>query len=132
MATVNFVRSETDLFSEPGYDLTLSNSIKVEYHPITNISDRTTPITFIIQGNDSQYIDFSNTQLYIRCNLTDNKGQKRTANATTLAPVNNFLHSMFQQVTIHLNDTQITSPSSYYAYKSYIETVLSYGREYKK
>ncbi|XP_021965667.1 uncharacterized protein F54H12.2-like [Folsomia candida] len=91
---VNFIRSETDLFSEPGYDLTLASSHRVDYHPITNISDRSTPLTFIIQGNDSQYIDFSETQLYIRCKIVDSKGADRDAAQTDTAPVNNFLHSM--------------------------------------
>ncbi|XP_021960562.1 uncharacterized protein F54H12.2-like [Folsomia candida] len=129
---VNFIRSETDLFSEPGYDLTLASSHRVDYHPITNISDRSTPLTFIIQGNDSQYIDFSETQLYIRCKIVDSKGADRDAAQTDTAPVNNFLHSMFSQVAIYFNDTQITSPTSLYPYKAYLETLLSFGKEYTK
>ncbi|XP_021963473.1 uncharacterized protein F54H12.2-like [Folsomia candida] len=129
---VNFIRSETDLFSEPGYDLTLASSHRVDYHPITNISDRSTPLTFIIQGNDSQYIDFSETQLYIRCKIVDSKGADRDAAQTDTAPINNFLHSMFSQVAIYFNDTQITSPTSLYPYKAYLETLLSFGKEYTK
>ncbi|XP_021959927.1 uncharacterized protein F54H12.2-like [Folsomia candida] len=103
---VNFIRSETDLFSEPGYDLTLSSSNRVDYHPITNIQDRSTPLTFIIQGNDLQYIDFSETQLYIRCKIVD--------------------------ITILLNDVQITPPSTLYPYKAFMETFLSFGKDYTK
>lgn len=129
---VNFVRSETDLFTEPGYDLTLQSSHRVEYHPITNITDRTTPIMFIIQGADSQYIDFSETQLYVRCKVTSSTGAVRVATLENVAPVNNFLHSLFQQVKIELNDTVITPPTVLYPYKAFIETALSYGREYTK
>ncbi|XP_035711349.1 uncharacterized protein F54H12.2-like [Folsomia candida] len=127
---VNFVRSETDLLSEPGCDLTLSSSNRVDYHPITNIQDRSTPLTFIIQGNDLQYIDFSETQLYVRCKIVDSKGAAQTS--SNIAPVNNFLHSMIHQVTILLNDVQITPPSTLYPYKAFMETFLSFGKEYTK
>ncbi|XP_021963596.1 uncharacterized protein F54H12.2-like [Folsomia candida] len=127
---VNFIRSETDLFSEPGYDLTLSSSNRVDYHPITNIQDRSTPLTFIIQGNDLQYIDFSETQLYVRCKIVDSKGAAQTS--SNIAPVNNFLHSMIHQVTILLNDVQITPPSTLYPYKAFMETFLSFVKDYTK
>ena len=130
--SVNFVRAETDLFNEPGYDLTLQNSLRVEYHPITNITDKSAPVTFFIQGNDSQYIDFSESQLYVRLKITDSKGADLAAGIDPIAPINNFLHSMFQQVSVHLNETQITPPTSHYPFKSFIETLLSYGKEYRK
>ena len=45
-----------------------------------------------------------------------------------MAPVNNFLHSLFRQVDVYLNGKQVTPAMGTYAYRSYIETLLNYGR----
>jgi hypothetical protein len=41
--------------------------------------------------------------------------------------VKNFLHSLFIQWTISLNDICITQASEFYAYRAYLETLLTYG-----
>jgi len=128
--SVTLLRSETDVFSEPSYDISLANSEVVEYHPLTNISNPSNPISFYIQGNDTQYLDFSESRLYLRCKIVDEAGAATTA--TDLAPVNNFLHSLFKEVTVSLNETQITPHTNSYGHKAYIETLLSYGSDYKK
>jgi hypothetical protein len=51
--------------------------------------------------------------------------------ASTVVPVNNFLHSLFSQVDVSLNGTLITRSTNTYAYRVYIETLLSYGSEAK-
>jgi hypothetical protein len=43
--------------------------------------------------------------------------------------VNNFLHSLFSQVDVSLNGTMITSSTNTYAYRAYIETLLSYDND---
>lgn len=129
---VHFVRTETDLFNEEGYDVSLQSSSKVEYYPITNVQDRSAPITFLIQGNDSQYIDFAHSLLYMRLKLTDSAGKDIAVDADAIAPVNYTLHSIFKQASLTLNDTSITPPNSYYPYKAYLETLLAFGKEYKK
>ena len=44
-----------------------------------------------------------------------------------VGPVNLFLHSLFSEVDITLNDTLVTASNNTYAYRSYLETILSYG-----
>ena len=48
------------------------------------------------------------------------------------APVNNWLHSLFIQVDVHLNDTIVTPSSNTYPFRAYVETFLSYGAEARK
>ena len=48
-----------------------------------------------------------------------------------VAPVNLFLHSLFGQLDIELNDRTISDGSSTYPYQAYLETLLSYGEEAK-
>ncbi len=52
-----FVRAETDLFSENGYDISISSSAASEYPPISTLSDSLAPIEFSVQFNDFQYLD---------------------------------------------------------------------------
>ena len=131
---LSYVRSETDLFTEPGYDMSIHSTCVNEYHPTTTMTP-TTPINFFIQGNDQQYIDFSKTKLKITCKLTDATGTilaAETGKTLEACPVNYLIASAFDQVSVHLNETEITPKSSLYPYQAYLETLLSYGSDYKK
>ena len=46
--------------------------------------------------------------------------------------MNNWLHSLFSQVDVYINDTLVTLSSNTYPFRAYIETLLSYGAEAKK
>ena len=133
---IDFVRPESDIFSEPGYDVTIQSTTGSEYHPQNSISDRTAPITFIIQGNDSQYVDLNESRCYFRCKLTKENGTNLPAVADvavlTYAPINNFMHSLIDKVTVFLNETEISSKCSLYPYRSYMESFLGYSNGYKK
>lgn len=126
-----FVRAETDLFSESGYDVSITSSAASEYHPISTLSDSLAPLEFSIQSNDFQYIDLCETKLYIRARILDGKGAAIT-NAAIVAPVNNALHTIFQQCSVFLNEVNITPSSNQYAYRAYIETLLAYNKDFKK
>jgi hypothetical protein len=132
-----YIRPETSLFEESPIDISLISSGMVEYHPLSNVSDRSGPISFNIKGNDIHYLDCSQMALYLRAKIEETSGNLNAAGKlrayadVKAAPVNNLLHSLFQQCTVHLNETQITPATSLYAYRSYIETVLGYGGDYK-
>ncbi|XP_057335106.1 uncharacterized protein LOC130673908 [Microplitis mediator] len=49
-----------------------------------------------------------------------------------VGPVNNFLHSMFNQVDVFFNQKMISPPNNAYAYRAYMETLLNYGVDAKK
>ena len=42
---------------------------------------------------------------------------------------NNFLHSLFSQCNVTLNGANITQASELYHYRSYLETVMTYGTD---
>jgi len=76
-------------------------------------------------------IDLSkNSLLYVRAKATDAQGADLGAD-TAVRPTNLLLHSMFSQIDISLNGTLISSSTNTYAYRSIIETLLSFG-EYAK
>jgi len=52
--------------------------------------------------------------------------------ATPVGPTNLSLHSLFSEVDISLNGTQVTTSTNTYPYRAMIETLLSYGDDTKK
>ena len=72
----------------------------------------------------------SETQLFVEVQIlkTNDDGLEEQV----VGPVNNFLHSMFSQVKIRLNDKDVENSNSYYHYKAYFENLLSYGSEAKR
>src|SRR6478609_5025824 len=118
-------KSELDLFVVPPTQTSIESGGWVEYNPISSIADGL-PIEFVVGGSGQDYIDLANTQLYVRAQIlkADNTN---IDNNTHVGPINLFLHSLFSEVDLKLNDTLISSTNNTYAYRSYIETLLSYG-----
>ena len=75
-------------------------------------------------------MDLANTQLYVKAKILRQNGNP-FADGDDVGPVNLFLHSLFSEVDISLNDTQITSSNNTYPYRAYLETLLSYGPDAK-
>ena len=64
--------------------------------------------------------------------LEDGKTKLTGGGQSSVAPVNNFLHSLFKQVDVYLNGKQVTPAMGTYAYRAYIETLLNYDVSAKK
>ena len=118
-------KSELDVFSVPPTQTSIEYGNYVEYHPLSSITD-SGPIEFDVSSSGQNYLDFSNTQLLVKVKLTRGSGVDIT-DADHVGGVNLFLHSLFQQVDVSLNDVQVSQSSGTYAYRAYIESLLSYG-----
>ena len=124
------VKSELDIFMVPPTQTSIESGSTVEYNPIASIADGT-PIEFSITGGGQDYIDLSNTELYVKVKVLRADNTPIT-NTDQVGPVNLLLHSLFSEVDISLNDTVVTSSNNTYAYRAYLETLLSYGPSAKK
>ena len=118
-------KSELDLFSVPPTQTSIESGGWVEYNPISSIADGV-PIEFVVGGSGQDYIDLANTQLYARVEIVQANNQA-IDNTHHVGPINLLLHSLFSEVDLKLNDTLISSTNNTYAYRAYIETLLSYG-----
>ena len=123
-------KSELDIFLVPPTQTSIESGGWVEYNPISSIADGTA-IEFSVGGSGQDYIDLANTQLYVRVQLMKNNNTRIDLN-DHVAPVNLFLHSLFSEVDLKLNDTLVSSTNGTYAYRSYLETLLSFGPAAKK
>ena len=124
------VKSELYIFIVPPTQTSIESGSTVEYNPIASIADET-PIEFSITGGGQDYIDLSNTQLYVKLNVLRADNTPIT-DTDAVGPINLLLHSLFSEVDISLNDTVVTSSNNTYAYRAYLETLLSYGPAAKK
>lgn len=123
-------KSELDLFSVPPTQTSIENGSWVEYHPLSTLASGA-PIEFEINGSGEDYIDFANSYLHVQAKITLPNGDDIDDGAA-VGPVNLFLHSLFSQVDVSLNGTQITPSMNTYPYRAMIETLLSYGGDAKE
>ena len=119
-------KSEVDLFSVPPTQQSLERGRWIDYAPLSSVENPDSAITFLIAGTD-EYIDLSKTILTVTGNIMKkDKAKLDGGGQSNVAPVNNFLHSLFRQVDVYLNGKQVTPAMGTYAYRSYIETLLNY------
>ena len=120
-------KSEVDLFSVPPTQQSLERGRWIDYAPISSVQNPDSAITFLIAGTD-EYVDLSKTILTVtgKVTLKDGTSKLTGGGQSNVAPVNNFLHSLFRQVDVYLNGKQVTPAMGTYAYRSYIETLLNY------
>ena len=120
-------KSEVDLFRVPPTQQSLERGRWIDYAPLSNSWLDNGWITFLIAGTD-EYIDLSKTILTVTGKITKKDGTSKLDgnDQSNVAPVNNFLHSLFRQVDVYLNGKQVTPAMGTYAYRSYIETLLNY------
>ena len=124
------LRSELDLFSLPPTQTAVDGSQWVEHSPVSTITS-SSPIEFIVSGSGEDYMDLNNTLLEVKaCIKTTNNSPVDAAVA--VAPINNTLHSLFSQIDVSLNDVNVSSATTTYPYRAYIETHLNYGTDAKK
>ena len=124
------VHTGLNLFSVPPTQTAVEEGQFVEFHPLSSLSPGA-PIEFAISGATSEYLDLSNTYLHVCAKITKADGTILNAD-TDVAPVNNWLHSLFSQVDISLDDTLVTPIENTYPLRAYIETTLNFGGEAKK
>ncbi|XP_031782952.1 uncharacterized protein F54H12.2-like [Nasonia vitripennis] len=95
------------------------------------------PVTaqFVIPGNSDEYLDPAHTMLSLRVSIKSSTSEEDVAEADRAAyrlltarvgPVNNIMHSLFNQVDVFFNRKPVSPPTNVYVYRAYIETLLNY------
>ena len=123
------MKSELDLFAVPPAQTSIEDGRCVEHQPLTSL-DSGGPIEFVLPETGDANLHLANTYLLIRAKVVRGVGTDLAAD-TPVAPMNNWLHSLFSQVDVYLNDTLVTPSSNTYPFRAYVDTVLSYGAEAK-
>lgn len=123
---VNFTtKSELDIFATPPTQNSIESGTTFCYRPLSVLSGAS-PIEFIIPNSGDEYIDLAHTTIHISAKIIVDDDALVANQKPIIAPVNNWLHSIFSQVDIFLNQKCITPPSNNYNYRAYIENLLNY------
>lgn len=125
------LKSELLLFDIPPTLTAIEGSKYVQYKPISSLTDDS-PIEFVIPGNGDEYMDLAHTMLSMKVSLRGEYTKENKDVAEKAGPVNNFMHTMFNQVDVFFNQKAVSPPNNAYAYRAYIETLLNYGPAAKK
>ena len=101
----------------------------MEHSPRSTITS-SSAIEYIVSGSGEDYMDLNNTLLEVKaCIKTTNDSPVDVAVAG--APVNNILHNLLGQIDVFLNDVNVSSATTTYPYREYIETHMNYGTDAK-
>lgn len=124
-------KTELDLFTLPPTQTSIELGQWVQYKPLASIADDG-PLEFVISGLGDEYIDLSQTLISLKVRILNTDGSIVTNESNKVGPVNCFLHSLFSQVEVYLNQKLVSVGGNTYPYRAYIETLLSYGAEAKE
>ena len=132
-------KSELMYDALPPTQVAILDDYKVYCGPKAAVTDES-PLTFEVTGSGDDYTDLGDAVLKLRVKLTLDNGDRvehlkrdnSPGQHPTVAPINGFLHSMFSQVDVSLNDTLISQSTNTYPYRAYMSTLLSYGAGAKK
>ena len=124
-------KSEVDLFSIPPTQQSLEKGRWIDYRPLSSVQNDDSAITFLIAGTD-EYLDLSKSILVVEGSVQAGDESNLSSGQASVAPVNNFLHSLIKQVGVYLNGKQVTPAMGTYPYRSYLETLLNYDVSAKK
>ena len=114
-------KTELDMFAMPPTMITMQEAQWVEHHPISSLTS-SAPIEFEIKGQTEEYIDLNNSYLYLKVKVlrTDDS---MVENDDRVAPVNNFMHALFNEVDLYLNNKLVSSSTDTYPYRAYLENL---------
>jgi hypothetical protein len=122
--------SQLDLFTIPNTQSVLNEGVW-QLIPAEADFNRGSVI-FKISGNDS-YLDLPETELIVHASIRKEDSNDVTKlikidNADQIGPVNNFLSSIFSQIQVSMNDTEVENSNETYHYRSYFENLLNYDQ----
>lgn len=120
--------SVLDLFSVPSTQVAIEDGYWQEVH-LANTCTSDGPWTFIVQ-RDPHYLHLNRNYLYFKVKITTDAGGN-LANTDKVAPINLLGKTLFKQVKVGLNGKLAYDSGPMYAYRTYLESYLNYGKEAK-
>jgi hypothetical protein len=121
--------SEFDYFTPAVVQSAVESEYSEVFAPKNSASGVTgSTLDFEIPGAANLYRDLSNSYLFLQCKVTTGTGGD-LPNDAVVAPANLLLHSLFSNVNVTLCGKDVTDKDSLYAYRAYLETLLTYNSD---
>lgn len=96
-----------------------------DYYPLTNVSSGG-PFEFVIPGSADEYIDVNDIQLYILAKILHADGTDIDTGADKVGLNNLPISTLFQDVSLMIEDKQIEGGQMCYPYLGYFSTVMQF------
>ena len=122
-------KSELDLFTVPPTQIEMNKGFWESIDPVASVQTSDT-IEFICAANPDVYTDLANSYLHVKAKITK-ANDADLDGGEPVGPVNLWLHSLFSQVELFLNNKLVTPSSTPYPYRAYIETILNFSKDTK-
>lgn len=98
---------------------------------MNSLDNADSPLEFVIPPTGDEYLDLAHAKIRVKAQILTSENEAIAA-TSSVAPVNNFLHSLFSNVQIELNQKCITPQSGLYHYRAMVENVLNFGSDATK
>ena len=106
------IQSELDLFLVPPTSTQIEKSACIGYQPVSSLSDSNV-VEYFVSSSGDEYLDLSKTKLHIKAKIKKaDGGDLSEEESKNVAPVNNWLHSLFSQLDIFLNDRLVSTSNN--------------------
>ena len=128
--SVIIFKSELEMQAVPPTMTTMIQTKMEMYHPIASLDSYHAPIEFVVPAQTEYYTDLSQSNLYLKFKILKEDGPNLD-DEQKAGPINNFLHNMFSDIDLFLNNKLVTSSMDTYPYRAYIENLFSYGSDVK-
>ena len=122
-------KSELDLFTVPATQVEMNKGFGEDIDPVSSITASDT-IEFLCAANSDVYTDLANSYLHVKAKIT-NADRSNLAGTARMGPVNLWMHTLFSQVEVYMNNKLVTPSSTSYPYRPYMETVLNFSKDAK-
>ena len=116
--------SRLAIFQPPPVEFSIEKTEWIKYIPENGLQ---VPFSFHVPGTSSSYIDLNKSRLVVIGQIIHQDGSDIEASEVDIKPTIGFLHSMFNQVDVSLQQ-KIISPNITinYPYKAIINLLLNY------
>jgi hypothetical protein len=125
--------TELELFSVPPTQAALDHGFWDTIH-LTTTCTNTGPWEFIIHP-DPYYLQLHRNYLIVRLQILKPDGSPCSYSAAKdhpeIAPINNIAQTFFSQVRVFISGKLVSDTGPYYAYRSYLQTLLNYSYDKK-
>ena len=122
-------KSELDLFTVPATQVEMNKGFWEDIDPVSSVGSSDT-IEFVCAANSDIYTDLANSYLHVKAKIVNGDGTN-LAGTAQVGPVNLWMHALFSQVEVYLNNKLVTPSSTSYHYRAYMETVLNFSKDAK-
>ena len=124
-------KTELKIFDDHPPQVVIETGYFEDIHPQTSVDDSIN-LEFAIPASNVDYLDLNDTLLSLQVKVVKADGSQLDGTKDKPVPSDYFMHSLFSDITLHLNDTTVEGGSQMYPYKAVMESELNFNGEAKK